>query len=116
MSRGALLTTVSSVVALALLIGGFFFLTGSTGSHQARHRQLRSPFTGEPVKALRRVLVFKIDNVSQARPPTNLARADIVYMLPIEDGLSKIFAMFSSHFPPIIGPVRSSREKDIQLL
>ncbi|HKR69130.1 MAG TPA: DUF3048 domain-containing protein [Streptosporangiaceae bacterium] len=118
-SRGALLTTVSSLVALALLIGGFFLLTGSkndAGSQHGGHGQLRSPFTGEPVRALRRVVIFKIDNVAQARPPTGLTKADIVYVLPVEGGLSRIFAVFSSHFPPVIGPVRSSREEDIQLL
>lgn len=118
-SRGSLVTAVSSVVALAVLIGGFFLLTGSgkpDASHRSGHGQLRSPFTGEPVKALRRELIFKIDNIPQARPPTGLSRADIVYLLPVEGGLSRIFAVFSSHVPPVVGPVRSSREEDIQLL
>ena len=52
----------------------------------------------------------------QARPPTGLAKADIVYLLPVEGGLSRIFAVFSSHVPPVVGPVRSAREEDIQLL
>ncbi|MDR2985107.1 MAG: DUF3048 domain-containing protein [Nocardiopsaceae bacterium] len=119
-SRGALLTGISSVVALALLIAGFFVLTGSKGNGGQPAGDsggtLRSPFTGEPVKALRRVLIFKIDNVAQARPPTGLTKADIVYVLPVEGGLSRIFAVFSSHAPPVVGPVRSSREEDIELL
>ena len=78
--------------------------------------QLLSPFTGEPVKALGRVVVVKIDNIVQARPPTGLTSADIVYLLPVEGGLSRIFAVFSSRFPKIIGPVRSAREDDLQLL
>ena len=78
--------------------------------------QLMSPFTGEPVKALRRVVVVKIDNIVQARPPAGLTSADIVYLLPVEGGLSRIFAVFSSRFPTIIGPVRSAREDDLQLL
>ena len=52
----------------------------------------------------------------QARPPTGLTKADIVYLLPVEGGLSRIFAVFSSHIPPVVGPVRSSREEDIKLL
>ena len=122
-SRGALLTAISSVVALGLLIGGFIAFTGS-GKHdtgadhtaQGGGGQLRSPFTGEPIHALRRELIFKIDNVVQARPPTGLTKADIVYLLPVEGGLSRIFAVFSSHVPPVVGPVRSSREEDIALL
>ena len=77
---------------------------------------LTSPFTGERIKHLRRELIFKIDNVPQARPPTGLGKADIVYLLPVEGGLSRIMAVFSSHVPPVVGPVRSSREEDIKLL
>jgi hypothetical protein len=78
--------------------------------------QLMSPFTGEPVKTLGRVVVVKIDNIVQARPPTGLTSADIVYLLPVEGGLSRIFAVFSTRFPKIIGPVRSAREDDLELL
>jgi Protein of unknown function (DUF3048) N-terminal domain/Protein of unknown function (DUF3048) C-terminal domain len=78
--------------------------------------QLVSPFTGEPVKALGRVLVVKIDNIVDARPPTNLTSADIVYLLPVEGGLSRIFAVYSSRIPTVIGPVRSARQDDLELL
>jgi hypothetical protein len=121
-SRGALISGISSAIALALLAGGYFLLTGhktvpQRGQQVGSSRgELRSPFTGEPVSSLRRELIFKIDNVPQARPPTGLAQADIVYLLPVEGGLSRIFAVFSSHGPPVVGPVRSSREEDIQLL
>jgi hypothetical protein len=78
--------------------------------------QLISPFTGEPVKTLGRVLAVKIDNIVDARPPDNLTSADIVYLLPVEGGLSRIFAVYSSHIPNVIGPVRSAREDDLELL
>jgi hypothetical protein len=82
-----------------------------------RHKgPLTSPFTGERIPYLRRVLIFKIDNVPQARPPTGLNQADIVYLLPVEGGLSRIFAVFSSRIPPVVGPVRSTRKEDIKLL
>jgi hypothetical protein len=77
---------------------------------------LTSPFTGEPVKALGPVLAVKIDNIVLARPQTGLTKADIVYLIPVEGGLSRFLAVFSSHFPPVIGPVRSAREDDLQLL
>jgi DUF3048 family protein len=76
----------------------------------------RSPFTGEPIASAHRVLAVKIDNIAQARPPTGLAKADIVYVLPVEGGLSRILAIFSSHYPRVVGPVRSAREDDIELL
>src|ERR1035438_808172 len=79
-------------------------------------RRLLSPSAGEPVKSLGPVLAVKIDNIAAARPPTGLTDADIVYLLPVEGGLSRILAIFSTHFPPVIGPVRSSREDDLELL
>jgi hypothetical protein len=77
---------------------------------------LVSPFTGEPVTSPGPVLAVKIDNIVNARPQTGLSRADIVYVLPVEGGLSRFCAVFSSHFPPVIGPVRSARDDDLQLL
>ena len=79
-------------------------------------QRLRSPFTGEPVSSLNRALAVKIDNIVYARPQTGLTRADIIYVLPVEGGLSRFLAIFSSHYPPVIGPVRSAREDDLQLL
>ncbi len=121
-SRRTLLVAVSSAVALIILIVGFAALTGhkagppGPGQSSSGAGPLTSPFTGEPVSALGPELIFKIDNVPQARPPTGLTKADIVYLLPVEGGLSRIFAVFSSHIPPVVGPVRSSREEDIALL
>ncbi|HSR84472.1 MAG TPA: DUF3048 domain-containing protein [Streptosporangiaceae bacterium] len=79
-------------------------------------RPLVSPFTGEPVKSLGQVLAVKIDNIVYARPQTGLNKADLVYVIPVEGGLSRFMAVFSSHIPPVIGPVRSAREDDLELL
>ena len=75
-----------------------------------------SPFTGEPTRSRNHVLAIKIDNIVYARPQTGLTRADIIYVLPVEGGLTRFLAIFSSHFPRIIGPVRSSRQDDLPLL
>ncbi|MBO0817000.1 MAG: DUF3048 domain-containing protein, partial [Actinobacteria bacterium] len=77
---------------------------------------LRSPFTGKKVHRLKRVLVVKIGNTVPERPATGLAKADIVYLIPVEGGLSRIMAVYSSHYPRVIGPVRSAREDDLALL
>ena len=79
-------------------------------------QRLVSPFTGEPVASPGPVLAVKIDNIVNARPQTGLGRADIVYVLPVEGGLSRFLAVFSAHFPPVVGPVRSARDDDLQLL
>jgi hypothetical protein len=62
------------------------------------------------------VIAVKIDNIVDARPPDNLTSADIVYLLPVEGGLSRIFAVYSSRIPKVIGPVRSARQDDLALL
>jgi hypothetical protein len=77
---------------------------------------LLSPFTGKPVKSLQRVLAVKIGNTLPERPATGLSKADIVYVIPVEGGLSRIMAIFSSHYPRVVGPVRSARQDDIKLL
>jgi DUF3048 family protein len=78
--------------------------------------QLYSPFTGEPVRALKPVLAVKIDNIVTARPQTGLQSADIMYVLPVEGGLTRFMAVFSSRVPTTVGPVRSARESDLKLL
>jgi hypothetical protein len=124
-NRRMLIAGISSAIALIILAGGFVLLTRSgksalkpaaeQHSHAAR-TFLRSPFTGEPIRRLGPELIFKIDNVVQARPPTGLTKADVVYLLPVDAGLSRIFAVFSSHIPRVVGPVRSARAEDIRLL
>jgi hypothetical protein len=77
---------------------------------------LYSPFTGEPVKELRPVLAVKIDNIVQARPQTGLQSADLMYVIPVEGGLTRFMAVYSSHVPRVIGPVRSARQSDLDIL
>ena len=84
-----------------------------TAHHPTR---LFDPFTGEPVKKLGRVLAVKIDNIAAARPQTGLQSADLMYVIPVEGGLSRFMAVFSSHIPPAIGPVRSARQSDLDIL
>jgi hypothetical protein len=100
---------------LALRDGGRARIASATRSPTPQP-QLLSPFTGEPVRSLSRVLAVKIDNIGYARPQTGLTRADIVYVLPVEGGLSRFLAVYSSDYPPVIGPVRSAREDDLDLL
>jgi DUF3048 family protein len=116
--RGRVIAISASAgaAALALAIWLIVALTGSSNPAPPQSAALLSPFTGEPVSALGPVLAVKIDNVKQARPPTGLRSADIVYVLPVEGGLSRLMAVFSSRVPPVIGPVRSAREDDLELL
>lgn len=62
------------------------------------------------------LLAVKIDNVGAARPQTGLDAADIVYAEQVEGGLSRLMAVFGSRVPAVVGPVRSARETDLELL
>ncbi len=75
-----------------------------------------SPFTGLATDLGAPVLAVKIDNAARARPQTGLALADLVYVEPVEGGLSRLLAVYQSRFPPVVGPVRSTRLTDLQLL
>jgi hypothetical protein len=115
-AAAVLLTGLAAGSFIALRHGGQERGAAAPSSSPSAAVQLRSPFTGEPVSSLHRVLAVKIDNIVYARPQTGLARADIVYVLPVEGGLSRLMAIFSSRYPPAVGPVRSAREDDLQLL
>lgn len=62
------------------------------------------------------VLVVKIDDTKFARPQVGLEFADVVYIEQVEGGLTRLAAVFSSTIPEKIGPVRSARISDIELL
>ena len=62
------------------------------------------------------VLVVKIDDTTQAHPQVGLEDADIVYIEQVEGGLTRLAAMYSSTIPQRIGPVRSARISDIDIL
>lgn len=62
------------------------------------------------------VLAVKIDNAKDARPPVGLGAAEMVFVEPVEGGLSRLLAVFSENKPGLVGPVRSARETDLQLL
>ena len=62
------------------------------------------------------VLVVKIDDSAQAHPQIGLEDADIVYIEQVEGGLTRLAVIFSSVIPQRIGPVRSARISDIDIL
>ncbi len=75
-----------------------------------------SPLSGRPGGAGKPVLVVKIDNTTAAQPHAGLQDADVVYVEEVEWGLTRLAAVFSSRLPKVVGPVRSARISDIDLL
>jgi hypothetical protein len=62
------------------------------------------------------ILVVKIDDTPPAHPQAGLEDADVVYIEQVEGGLTRLAAIFSSKIPKVIGPVRSARISDIEIL
>lgn len=62
------------------------------------------------------VLVVKIDDTNMAHPQIGLEDADVVYIEQVEGGLTRLAAIFSSTIPVRIGPVRSARISDIDIM
>lgn len=78
------------------------------------------PLTGLPVtspaRAARPALSVKIDNIAPAMPQAGLNNADIVSDILVEGGLTRLMATFQSQDASLIGPIRSARPVDADLL
>ncbi|UCM89471.1 DUF3048 domain-containing protein [Streptomyces marincola] len=113
-ARGAARTSFGRLLPVVLAV-----LAALTAGCQAEERdedEGRSPFTGRPAESGARVLAVKVDNAPQARPHTGLGEADLVYVEQVEAGLSRLVAVYADRLPERVGPVRSARESDIELL
>ncbi|MFG2502914.1 DUF3048 domain-containing protein [Streptomyces sp. NPDC048441] len=106
-------TTLLATVAVGALTMGAAH--GGAPADDSAAPRGRSPFTG--LAADRNpVLAVKFDNARMARPHTGLNQADIVYVEKVEGGMSRLMGVYSSRLPRYVGPVRSARESDIELL
>lgn len=77
------------------------------------------PLTGLPetaAAAKRPALAVKVDNVLGAWPQAGLNNADVVWDLPVEGGLTRLLAIFHSQDVPLVGPIRSARPVDSDIL
>jgi Protein of unknown function (DUF3048) N-terminal domain/Protein of unknown function (DUF3048) C-terminal domain len=88
---------------------------------RVRPEPRRMPLTGRPLAEgetgpHRPALVVKIDNVGEARPQTGLNQADIVFEEIVEGRLTRFAAVFHSQGSNPVGPIRSGRTQDVDLL
>ncbi len=88
-------------------------------SEPSEPRGPTAPLTGLPATGETDLevpaLVIKVDNHPNARPQTGLDLADIVFDMRAE-GVTRFAAVFHSIVPDPVGPVRSSRTSDFDLL
>lgn len=62
------------------------------------------------------VLAVKVENTGAARPQVGLDVADIVFVQRVEGAQTRLVALYHTRFPSRLGPVRSARSTDAQLL
>ncbi len=72
--------------------------------------------SGMPSGVGKPVIAVKIDDTPPARPQTNVNSADIVYVELVEGDATRLMAVFQSQLPETVGPVRSGRESDLEIL
>lgn len=79
-----------------------------------------APLTGQETTDLavtdRPVLAVKVENTEAARPQAGLEEADVVYEELVEGGVTRFIALFHSRVPEVVGPVRSARLVDAEVL
>ncbi|MFF7986528.1 DUF3048 domain-containing protein [Streptomyces sp. NPDC007901] len=113
--RTALTAALTAAVLTASLTAGCT-RHGTTDDNRAPARRSTTTPTPDRQNTSGSVLAVKIDNVSAARPQTGLDSADVVYAEQVEGGLSRLMAVYATKLPEVIGPVRSARESDLELL
>ena len=99
-----------AIVATALVAPNSVNLLSSVLKEEARNSLSGRVGADGPI------LVVKIDDTKMAHPQIGLEYADIVYIEQVEGGLTRLAAVFSSQIPKEIGPVRSARVSDLELL
>ena len=94
--------------------------SGGATSTTAPPRVYVDPLTGLPdphhLTQHRSALTIKIDNTPQAMPQYGVQDADVVYEEIVEGGITRLAAIFDSQLPTVVGPVRSVRRTDREIV
>jgi hypothetical protein len=120
--------SVVAIIVFLLLSGCSLKETGKEPAKKAKQvssvekqPKSESPYTfpltgiGSQTSTDGRAVAVMINNHPKARPQSGLNKADIVYEVLAEGGITRFLAVFQSEKPVNIGPVRSSRPYYIDL-
>ena len=89
--------------------------TPSSANTPTASPKATDPLTGGKVSN-HEVIAVKVENIAAARPQVGLSRADITFVEEVEGAQTRLIAIYHSRFPKRLGPVRSARSTDVQLL
>jgi hypothetical protein len=133
-SRIALISAVAAVAMVAAGIGVAVVISGSESEQLTTSSAADSsapspsptkkttpsqpaidPLTGGKISD-HGVIAAKIENIDAAKPQVGLSQADITFVQEVEGAQTRLIAIYHSRFPKRLGPVRSARSTDVQLL
>ena len=63
-----------------------------------------------------KIVAVKFDDTRFAHPQKGLDAADVIFVTQVEAGLTRLMAIYTSQYPEEVGPVRSARISDIDIL
>lgn len=110
---------VADLVALILALAGVAAGVAPPPASHDSPPAITCPLTGVDAGATdltRPVHAVKIDNALRARPQVGLMQADVVYEELVEGGLTRFLAVFHCQTAARLGPIRSARLVDPDLL
>jgi hypothetical protein len=127
--RSKILLAVAGVLVLVAAAGGVLAVTGggSSAKQAASTTTTAAPTTSTappPIAPLtglpdpsgqslqRPALSVKVENTPDARPQAGLDQADVVYEEVVEGNITRFLAIFNSTVPQTVGPIRSVRQQD----
>ncbi len=122
---GVLLIVIVAGVSLAAWLhfrsnAGSAISTTTTTATTAPASGPLAPLTGLPdpggAALTRPALTVKIENTPEAMPQWGINQADVVYEEIVNGGITRLAAVFNSQAPAKIGPVRSVRPTDTQVV
>jgi hypothetical protein len=125
--RGKIVAAIAGgLVVLAILIGAYAVVTDRSPAEVAKglvpglEEPATCPLTGEEAPGgeipARTVAAVKVENTDDARPQAGLELADIVYEEVVEGGITRFIAMYHCADASRVGPVRSARTTDPEVL
>lgn len=118
-TRTKFLAMLMLLVLTAAACGGDDDPAESNGD-SAEAEPVRCPMTGmetaDDAPIDRPALAVKIDNAPPARPPVGLEAADIVFEELGEGGLTRFLSFFHCDDADNLGPIRSARNVDVDII
>jgi hypothetical protein len=124
MKRFLAFTLVIALGSSPLVVSSAFADSTTTTSVPTTTTTLKAgptaPLTGLPdpsrLTKHRAALTIKIDNTPEAMPQYGIEDADVVYEEIVEGGITRLAAIFNSQLPTQVGPVRSVRRTDREIV